>query len=205
MTSTSKITEGLEPNDLKRLVHDVIHIDEYTSKMGENKDIVTVSFRVKTREPANDLVGWFERGYDFILDAEISPGEMDDGYYLVFIEIERKRAVVPQLLLLLGELSNIVDFEDWRYVYFEGDKKPVTPGNLQTDIPLSPRQYRLLREPEEPIVDFTDNEQTEESVDLELDEEVKQWQDMAGVKRTSNKDIDEDLKQLQAYADIKTR
>ena len=60
----SNITEGLEANDLKRLVHNELHIDEFKSKMGRDEDVVVISFKVTGREPAEDLVNFIEKGYE---------------------------------------------------------------------------------------------------------------------------------------------
>ena len=38
--------------------------------MGEDPDIVTLSFAVKGDRPAKDLVKFIETGYDFVLDAD---------------------------------------------------------------------------------------------------------------------------------------
>ena len=46
----SNITEGLEANDLKRLVHNELHIDEFKSKMGRDEDVV-VSKPVEVAPP----------------------------------------------------------------------------------------------------------------------------------------------------------
>ena len=46
---------GLQHNDLKDLVSTIVEIDSYKSKMGEDADIVTVTFSVLGEEPAKDL------------------------------------------------------------------------------------------------------------------------------------------------------
>ena len=38
---------SLRPNDLKYMLTDIFEIDSYSSKMGEDADIVTLSFAVK--------------------------------------------------------------------------------------------------------------------------------------------------------------
>ena len=43
------LREGLEQNDLKRLVHDEMHIDEFKSKLGRDEDVVVISFKVKVK------------------------------------------------------------------------------------------------------------------------------------------------------------
>ena len=75
----NNINEGLEQNDLKRLILPELHIDEYKSKMGKDEDVIVLSFKVSGREPAEDLVNFIEKGYEWILDADVSAGEMDDG------------------------------------------------------------------------------------------------------------------------------
>ena len=57
--------------------------------MGTDEDIIVLSFVVKDKSPAQDLMMFLESGYDFVLDADVSAGTMEDGEYLVFAEIER--------------------------------------------------------------------------------------------------------------------
>ena len=79
---------GLRENDLKHMVHNVFEIDSFKSKMGEDEDIVTLSFSIRDKAPADDLVKFLEGGYSFILDADSTAGEQSDGTYKVFIELE---------------------------------------------------------------------------------------------------------------------
>ena len=41
--------------------------------MGEDEDIVVVSFSMRDKAPADDLVKFLESGYSFILDADVTP------------------------------------------------------------------------------------------------------------------------------------
>ena len=68
--------EGLQYKDLEGMMKSTIHVDEFSSKMGEDEDIIVLSFFVRDRQAAKDLVSWFEKGYDFVLDADMSPGEI---------------------------------------------------------------------------------------------------------------------------------
>jgi len=53
-----QLNEGLEQGDLKRLVHDELHIDEFKSKLGKDEDVAVVSFKVDSKQPAEDLVSF---------------------------------------------------------------------------------------------------------------------------------------------------
>jgi len=81
--SIMNLQEGLKHKDMIGLIKPTVHIDEFVSKMGNDDDIATVSFYTKNSKVADDLVEWFEKGYDFVLDADRSPGEIKPNRYLV--------------------------------------------------------------------------------------------------------------------------
>lgn len=81
----------LQRHDLKDLVDSVIEIDSFKSKMGADKDIITVAVSTISKESAKDLTDFFERGYTFVLDADTTVSEQTDGTYKVFVEIERDK------------------------------------------------------------------------------------------------------------------
>ena len=81
----NQLFEGLEKGDLARLIHPELHVDEFQSKLGDDADVIVLSFKVNTKEPAGDLMAFIEKGYDWILDSDVSSGEMDDGSYIVFV------------------------------------------------------------------------------------------------------------------------
>ena len=85
---------GLHANDLIDLVEPVFEIDSYQSKMGNDADIMVLSFTVLEKGAADDLVKFVESGYSFVLDADATTGEQSDGYYRVYVEIEREVSVV---------------------------------------------------------------------------------------------------------------
>jgi len=114
-----KISESLHALDLQNLVREIFEIDSYASKMGEDTDIIVLSFTVEDREPASDLVNFIERGYDFVLDADLTPGELDDGRYKVFIEIERNRHAPKKIMEVLGGISKLTGIQQFRFRYYK--------------------------------------------------------------------------------------
>lgn len=140
----SKIYEGLEAGDLARLVHDEIHVDEFKSKMGNDEEMVVVSFKVGGKDPATDLVNFIEKGYDWVVDADTSAGEMDDGDYIVFLELERTPHVAEHIMELLVDLEELTGnaIEDWRIKYHKSlEGHSATLEDLQKCIPSTPREY----------------------------------------------------------------
>lgn len=136
--------EGLERGDLARLIHPELHIDEFRSKLGDDQDIIVVSFKVDSKEPATDLVSFIEKGYEWVVDADLSSGEMDDGSYIVFVELDRAEDAPDNIMGLMDDLFNLTDQteEDWRVRYYKSRKeKMLNLDALKELIPLSPESY----------------------------------------------------------------
>ena len=140
----SDLTEGLEKNDLSRLVHPELHIDEFKSKLGDDADVVVLSFKLASKEPADDLVAFVEKGYTWVLDADKSSGEMDDGSYVVFVELDRNDKSAENIMGLLTDLMNLTGqkTQDWRVRYYKSRKETyLSLDSLQELIPTSAEQY----------------------------------------------------------------
>jgi hypothetical protein len=97
-----------------------------------------------SKEPANDLVAFIEKGYEWVLDADVSSGEMDDGSYIVFVELDREEAAPKNIMDLMDDLMNLTEQElkEWRVRYYKNHKeKELTQENLEEMIPNSPEAY----------------------------------------------------------------
>lgn len=140
------INESLRPDDLKHLVKKVFEIDSYKSKIGDDEDIVVLSFTVDHEDPAKDLENFIEMGYDFVLDADTSPGEMDDGTYKVFVEIERGRHVPEQISQLLDGIERLTGIPEMRFRYHKSFRsQPATEENIAAAVPLDKNSYEIAK------------------------------------------------------------
>ena len=125
------------------LIKPIVHVDEFTSKMGDDDDVIVLSFFLRDPTAAKDLMNWFERGYDFIIDADRSPGEIKTNRYLVFVEIRRRSTAGAHVNRLLEDLGTLTehDAEDWKMVY-DGKEFPFSQEEFEKIVPLSPKAYR---------------------------------------------------------------
>ena len=55
------LNESLNYLDMENQVYPTVSVDEYAAKMGTDSDIVTITFTVKSKLVAEDLITWFER------------------------------------------------------------------------------------------------------------------------------------------------
>ena len=160
--------EGLRSSDLKDIVDNHFTIDQFQSKMGNDTDIIVLRFRAADKEPAIDMMEFIEKGYDFVLDADVSSGEERDGQYSVFVEMERDERAPRHIKDLLNGLSQLCDCEDWRFRWYKDDEGyDATEEEIKKCIPLTPADYeaRTSTDDATDVGDFFDQGATDVDVD----------------------------------------
>lgn len=175
------ISEALEYKDMEGMIKPTIHVDEFASKMGDDDDIIVVSFFVRSKQAADDLANWFEKGYDWVLDADTSPGELKPGRYLVYVEMRRRSQAGAKIEEALDDLNTLTEFEnssDWT-MHYEDQDVPFSRETFDRLVPLSPKEYRERRE-----------------------QDLNEMRVAAGVEPKQIYDRDQDIRQLQSAAGI---
>ena len=137
-----RLKEGLKAGDLEGVVNRRFSIDQFKSKMGEDRNIMVLSFVVDGLEPAKDLERFAETGYKAIMDADATPGTMEDGKHRVFIEFARKPDVISHIVSFLEDLKKLTNHEYFEYTYHKG-QNPTTVSNstLAETVPTTPEAY----------------------------------------------------------------
>jgi hypothetical protein len=127
-------------------------------------------------------MSWFEKGYDFVLDADRSPGEIRPGRYLVYVEIRRRSTAGGHVEMLLNDLNTLTEFdsaEDWT-MHYKGKEIPFSRDTFDSTVPLTPKQYRARS-----------------------DRELNEVRTAAGIPVVTNYDKrDRDLQAIQSAAGI---
>ena len=162
------LSEGLHSGDLKEFVSDLFTVDQYKSKMGNDGDVVVLGFRVKEKYPAMDLVEFIEKGYTYVLDADMSTGEEHDGQYQVFVELERNKNLPRNLRHLLDGIGQLTDNYDWRFRYQKSPNSvEFNDDAVMENIPMTPEEYenKILEIKTTDVQEFFD----QGSVDIALE------------------------------------
>lgn len=151
-----QINEGLEAGDLARLIDPLVTIDEYKSKIGSDEEIVVLKFNVQGRDPALDLVSFIEKSYDWVLDADASSGELNDGSYAVFVEADRETELPEKFYQMFDDLVTLanMDLTTWQVEYSKPRRRSkVSVEELRNLIPLTPEDYRRIKKTENEDLD----------------------------------------------------
>jgi hypothetical protein len=139
----NNLTEGLRAGDLEGIVSRRFSVDQYKSKMGNDSEVMVLAFTCNNAEGAKDLERFAEKGYKKVLDADATPGTMEDGKYRVFIEFDRTEGVDLAIAEFLDDLKRLTNIEIFEFTYhkrnvpYEASRK-----NLAEVLPLTPIAYR---------------------------------------------------------------
>jgi hypothetical protein len=179
----TQLTEGLEYHDMMGLVKPTAHIDEFESSMGDDEDVIVVSFYLRNSQAADDLVVWLEKGYDFILDADRSPGEIKPNRYLVYAEFRRSPEFVKNFNQVMTELPNLTAIDADKFkIHVNKKYYPYSEKAVADNVTLTPAQYNREKE--------SDINQIREAAGLtpkpiyrRVARDLKNWQDLAHITR----------------------
>jgi RNase H-fold protein (predicted Holliday junction resolvase) len=139
-----QLIESLRAGDLEYLVKKVFGIDAFKSKIGDDDQVVVVSFEVKHEDAAKDLENFIEMGYSFVLDADCTAGETDDGSYFVFVELERGRHVAEEILEILAGVKKLANLDHMRFRYFKNFKsQDANVENINIAVPQDKDSYEI--------------------------------------------------------------
>ena len=136
------VNEGLKAGDLDGVVSNIFSVDQYKSKMGEDKNILVLGFIVDGSAPAKDLERFAEVGYKSVLDADATPGTLEDGKHRVLVEFARTPEVVGQIIAFLEDLKKLTNIDEFTYTYHKGENPTVVFADTMGEaIPTTPEAY----------------------------------------------------------------
>jgi hypothetical protein len=111
------VNEGLKAGDLDGVVSKRFSVDQFKSKMGDDKNIMVLAFTVDGMAPAKDLERFAETGYKEVLDADATPGTLEDGKHRVFVEFARVEAVDQHIRKFLDDIKKLTNIETFEFTY----------------------------------------------------------------------------------------
>lgn len=153
---------GLQKNDLDYLILPLVEIDAFESKIS-NKKAVVIAFYVFEKDPAKDLERFIEKSDVDILDTETSPSPTEDGYYVVFVEMNRDQNLPEIVDYLIDQISNLTNVDQWQFKTINDDEiHDLNEENLREYVNLDPA---MVPDPIEPKDRSTDEETSEEGSD----------------------------------------
>lgn len=144
----NNITEGMQANDLDFLVMPIVSVDEYESKIDDRRAVV-IGFYVTDTDPAAELSSFIEKGTISVLDTEVSPAPTEDGYYLVFVEMDRNEKLPRNIIKLIDSVNRLTNVEKWQFSPYhskEDENYPLTLDMLKSHLNCDPDSIEVRDE-----------------------------------------------------------
>jgi hypothetical protein len=136
------VKEGLKAGDLDGVVSKRFSVDQFKSKMGEDRNIMVLAFTVDGMAPAKDVERFAETGYKEVLDADATPGTLEDGKHRVFVEFARVENVDQHIRIFLDDLKKLANIEKFEFTYHKNNTPfEATAKNLADVLPRTAIAY----------------------------------------------------------------
>ncbi len=133
---------SLKEGDLKNVVLKKLSIDEFEPKTGDAKDVLVLGFQVTESNVGDDLYGFLNGSTVSIRDIEVSPNPNDDGYYMVFVEMDRNESVVESINTLVRDTERLAGKLRWEAkTYLNDDYLPSAEDEIYQYIITDPNNY----------------------------------------------------------------
>jgi hypothetical protein len=157
---------ALKEGDLKNVVLKRLSVDEFEPKTGDAKDVLVLGFQVTESNVGDDLYGFLNGALVEIRDIEVSPNPNDNGFYMVFVELDRNEKVVETIKTLLRDTERLAGKLNWEAkTYLNDDYLPLAEDEIYQYIITDPSKY-VTRE------EFEANRAVEEAKRLEEEQRV---------------------------------
>ncbi len=136
------VNEGLKAGDLEGIIGNRFSVDQYKSKMGDDENIMVLAFTADSQAAAKDLERFAETGYKEVLDADATPGTMEDGKHRVFIEFARVEQVDKHISKFLQDLTKLTNSDRFEFTYHKGmSPMEASAENLASALPRTADAY----------------------------------------------------------------
>lgn len=132
-------------NEMKDFISKHITIDSHQAKLGNDNDVSVLKLESSDKAVAKDIVSFIESGFKFVLDADFSPSKNKQGYYDIFVEVERNQDLPKNIISLTRDIENVTGMMPWTFSFYKDtENHKLTHENLVNQIPTNPSEYEFL-------------------------------------------------------------
>lgn len=133
---------SLREGDLKDTVLKKISIDEFEPKTGRTKNVLVLGFYVTEKSAGDDLYHFLSGSAATVRDVEVSPNPNDDGYHMVFVELDRRAQVFDQLKILIKDVEKVTGKLSWQAkTHLTDDYMDLHSAELSKYVIVDPKKY----------------------------------------------------------------
>lgn len=138
---------SLREGDLKDTILSKVSIDEFEPKTGDPADVMVVGFYASQNSAAEDLYHFLNGSLQETRDIEVSPNPNEEGYYMIFVEIDRNEAALETIQSLLADTARVAGELQWKAkTYLNDEYLPLSEDEVYQYIITDPAKYTTREE-----------------------------------------------------------
>ena len=129
------------------MINDTVSIDQYKSKIDEDRNIVVLAIEVMNEDAANDLSNFIETGAYDVEDTEVSASTNIEGNYMVYSEMRRGGKLHETIRKVLDDVTKLCEIDNWKFMTGKTGM-PQALDSLEETIVNDPAEYQRIQEAE---------------------------------------------------------
>lgn len=133
---------AIKNGDLADTFLSKISIDEFEPKTGDVEDVIVVGLYALEEGAAKDLYGFLNSSVYDIRDVEVSPNPNSDGYYMLFMEIDRNAEACEAIRNIIKDVENATGKLKWKAsTHLTDEYYPLGSTELEQYVITDPKMY----------------------------------------------------------------
>lgn len=158
---------GIRHGDLNDTVLSKISIDEFEPKTGESKDVMVVGFNVTENGAGKDLSTFLNSSIFEVRDVEVSPNPNEDGYFMVFLELDRNENVFENVVQIIKDIENVSGKLKWKAsTHLTDEYHDIYSSELQEVLITDPDNYMTREQWEQQMAQMDEEQRLAEEAEL---------------------------------------
>lgn len=112
--------------ELQYVSRPLAEVGMYNPKSGTDKDLVVVNFFSKEEDSLRKIEIFVEyMALKTYVSVSTSSYMDEDGYYTIFVELEKNEKTFSDILSLIKQFSNLTLYEEWNVHIYKKQKKKI--------------------------------------------------------------------------------
>lgn len=127
--------------ELVYITKPLIEIGMYNPKSGSDDDVIVVNFFVKEENVLSGIQDYIEYiPLKNFISVSTSNYVDEDGFYLVYIEIEKTESLFDDFVFIVKELSNLTSFDEWTIHVYKKQARKIKVSELVKNVKSDSKQ-----------------------------------------------------------------
>lgn len=121
--------------ELRYISKNVVEIGMFNPKSGDDKDVLVVNFFVKEEEALKKICTFIEyMTLQTYITTSTSTYIDDEGYYLIYVELEKNKNTYKDCLTLIKQFTNLTLFEEWNIHIYKKRPYKISVEDIKNEI-----------------------------------------------------------------------